>query len=134
MTRSRLLASIALCSALVLGAAACGDDSETSSTTTAPAAGGDETTTTAGGGDGGGSGLEITDFTFADDLTVEAGAEVEVSNNDSVPHTVTADDGDFDTGQIAGGETSSFTAPDEPGDYAYHCEVHQNMTATLTVT
>ena len=49
-------------------------------------------------------------------------------------HTATADGGEFDLGPVEPGETSPpGTAPDEPGDYPFHCEIHPNMTATLTV-
>lgn len=67
-------------------------------------------------------------------LTVEAGATVTVTNNDSASHTVTADDdSSFDTGLIAQGETVTFTAPTEPGEYSYHCTPHPDMTGTLIV-
>ena len=134
MRRIRLLASIALGSMLVLGLAACGDDDEESSTTTTVETVGETTTSAAGGGSDEGDTLEIADFAFPSDFTVAAGAEVEVRHNDSAEHTVTADDDSFDTDRIAGGEDGSFTAPSEPGEYAYHCDVHGDMKATLVVT
>jgi plastocyanin len=48
-------------------------------------------------------------------------------------HTVTADDGSFDSGPIAQGETFSqvFNAA---GSVGYHCEIHPQMTGTIIVT
>jgi plastocyanin len=116
---------------LVGGAAACGDDDEPdagSADTTeaeAPDAGDD--------GSGGAAAIEAVDFSLSD-LTVAPGAEIVLDNQGSAPHTATADDGAFDTGQVSGGSTSDpVTAPDEPGEYAFHCEIHPDMTATLTV-
>ena len=66
-------------------------------------------------------------------ITVPAGADVAVENSGSATHTVTADDGSFDSGKVAGGSKGSFTAPSTPGEYAFHCEIHSSMTGTLTV-
>jgi plastocyanin len=78
--------------------------------------------------------LIIEDMAFMPtDLTVAAGDTVTVINNDSLPHTVTAGDGSFDTSTIAAGASGTFTAPTEPGTYEYICSVHPSMTGTLTV-
>jgi plastocyanin len=76
--------------------------------------------------------MEISGFQFGN-VTVSAGGQVTVSNRDGAPHTVTSDDGAFDSGQIAGGATGSFVAPSQPGTYSFHCEVHPEMSGTLTV-
>ena len=47
-------------------------------------------------------------------------------------HTVTADDGQFDTGSLAPGDSGEFTF-DEAGTFAYHCEIHPSMTASVVV-
>lgn len=56
---------------------------------------------------------------------------------DSIPsateHTVTADDGAFDSGPLGGEATFAFTFL-EPGTYKYHCEIHKTMTGTVKVT
>jgi plastocyanin len=85
-----------------------------------------------GGGAGSGATLAIRDFTFAA-TSVAPGGLVTVDNADSADHTVTAEDGEFDSGEVSGGTTSSFQAPDEAGTYEFACEIHPDMTGTLTV-
>ncbi|WP_240134750.1 cupredoxin domain-containing protein [Streptomyces sp. MUM 178J] len=79
--------------------------------------------------------ITIRDFAFTPPtLTVSPGATVTVVNQDSASHTVTATDGEsFDTGEIAGGRSATFTAPDTPGTYPFFCSIHPRMTGTLTV-
>lgn len=137
-----LLASAAV-ALLVVGLAACGSDDDKTSTgddtgATATAAPGDDGY---GGGDSGGdTGGEAAagtivakDFSLTD-ITVAPGAEIVLDNQGGKPHTATADDGAFDLGQVSAGATSEpATAPEEPGSYPFHCEIHKDMTATLTV-
>lgn len=85
------------------------------------------------GGDAGTAQITIQGFAFSGDLTVQPGQEITVTNNDAMAHTLTADDGAFDTGLIGPDESVTFTAPDEAGDYGFHCEPHPQMTNTLTV-
>ena len=78
--------------------------------------------------------VTIANFSFQpDSLTVAAGATVTWTNNDSVPHTVTADDGSFSSGTLAPGATFSRTFP-AAGSVAYHCAIHPSMRGTLTIT
>jgi plastocyanin len=65
-------------------------------------------------------------------VTVEVGDTVTWSNQDGVPHTATADDDSFDTGNIAGGSSASQTFA-TAGSFPYHCEVHPTMTGTVVV-
>lgn len=69
------------------------------------------------------------------ELTVEVGETVTWVNNDAgLIHTVTAEDGTFDSGQITENEEFSYTF-EEPGTHPYRCDVHPNrMTGTITVT
>lgn len=76
--------------------------------------------------------LTISDFSFSG-LTVSPGATVTVQNGDDSPHTVTAEDGSFDTGNIDARGSSSFVAPSDPGTYAITCNVHPQMSGTITV-
>jgi plastocyanin len=124
---------------LLMGLAACGDDDgdvDAADATSSSASGGARTDDAYGDRSGGddvtGSGVVAKDFAFTD-ATVAAGAEVTFENQDDAPHTLTADEGAFDTGDVAGGSSGSITAPSEPGEYAFHCEIHSSMTGTLTV-
>jgi plastocyanin len=77
--------------------------------------------------------VTIADFAFSPNaITVQAGSTVTWVNNDSVPHTATGDNGEFDTGSIAPGGSATITF-DTAGTFAYHCTIHPNMTASITV-
>ncbi|HEX3121911.1 MAG TPA: cupredoxin domain-containing protein [Rhodanobacteraceae bacterium] len=64
--------------------------------------------------------------------TVAAGTHVTWTNDDSVPHSVTAADSRFDSGPILPGKTFEWTA-EGSGKVNYHCIFHPSMTAILTV-
>lgn len=77
--------------------------------------------------------ITITDFEYSLTGTFEPGATITVYNEDNVGHTVTSDtDGQFDA-VVGAGATVTFTAPDEPGDYPFHCTPHPSMVSTLSV-
>jgi plastocyanin len=65
-------------------------------------------------------------------LTVKTGTKVTWTNSDSVTHTVTADQGTFDSGGLSPGSSFSFTFT-KTGTYSYHCNIHHSMTATVIV-
>ncbi|WP_082567261.1 cupredoxin domain-containing protein [Janibacter sp. Soil728] len=77
--------------------------------------------------------ITISDFAFSVPESVPAGAEISVTNNDSIGHTVTADSGDAFDVNVAPGATVTFAAPEKPGTYAFHCKPHPNMTSSLVV-
>jgi plastocyanin/uncharacterized membrane protein len=62
--------------------------------------------------------------------TVHPGDTVEWKNEDIVAHTVTADDGSFDSGLIQPGSSWKMTVK-AAGSIAYHCTPHPNMKAKL---
>lgn len=66
-------------------------------------------------------------------LTVAPGATITVTNKDSVTHTLTAAQGQFNTGNIAPGRTKRFRAPTKKGTYHYICAIHQFMMGTIVV-
>jgi plastocyanin/uncharacterized membrane protein len=67
------------------------------------------------------------------ELAVRAGETVEWKNEDIVSHTVTADDGSFDSGLIPPGGTWKMTVK-SAGSLEYHCRPHPNMKAKLVAT
>jgi plastocyanin len=83
--------------------------------------------------------VQVIDFSFApESLTVKAGTTVVWMSEASAPHTVTADDGSFDSGTIRRGDSFSYTFA-EPGEYPYYCTFHGNaggggMAGTIVVT
>lgn len=80
-----------------------------------------------------GSAVQIVNFAFAPaSITVAVGASVAWTNNDSVAHTVTADDKSFDSGNLDRGKTFSFTFT-KAGTYTYHCAIHPNMKGAIVV-
>lgn len=66
--------------------------------------------------------------------SMRAGQTVAWRNNDSVPHTATANGGGFNTGNIAAGATSSPITITTAGRLDYHCTIHPSMVGTLNVT
>jgi plastocyanin len=82
----------------------------------------------------GGTAVSIVDFAFQPaSIEVAAGSTVTWTNTGAAPHTVTADNGAFDSGQLKPGATFSQTFT-TPGTYTYHCEIHPQMTGTVVVT
>lgn len=77
-----------------------------------------------------------------DSITVSKGDVITVSNEDTVPHTVTSGSGPqdpnsaklFDTSIIMAAESGEVdTATLEAGEYQYYCTVHPFMTGLITV-
>ena len=78
-------------------------------------------------------GVSIAKFAFAPDtLKVPAGTTVTWTNSDPTPHTITADDGGFDSGELKAGGTFS-RAFDRPGTFSYHCVLHPSMRGRVEV-
>ena len=77
--------------------------------------------------------VQIVEFSYEPDpVVVQAGGKVIWQNEDTAPHTATADDGSFDTGTIEKGKLGSATFK-EPGTFTYHCEIHPTMHGTVEV-
>ena len=80
-----------------------------------------------------GDNISIKNFAFSvSTLTVSSGTAVKWTNNDATAHTVTADDGSFNSGGLASGQSYTHTF-DSTGTYAYHCTYHPMMTASVVV-
>jgi plastocyanin len=68
--------------------------------------------------------VSLKNFAFAPKvLTVAPGTTVEWQNDDSTAHTVTADNGSFNSGNMNQGATFKFTFA-RAGTYAYYCRYH----------
>ena len=121
----RIVKSFALVMALAVAAlllGACGSSA------------GKPTASASAGATSKGATIAIHNFMFSPStLTVKAGATVVVKNTDDTAHTVTALDGSFDTGTIAGGKTATFTVS-KAGTFKIHCNIHNYMTGTIQVT
>lgn len=77
--------------------------------------------------------ITVEDFAYELPAPVAPGATITVINDGEATHTVTAQDtGTFDA-VVAGGETTTFTAPEEPGEYPITCTYHPEMSGTLVV-
>ena len=81
------------------------------------------------------AGVSVVDFSYSPKtVTIQAGESVSWSNNGQSPHTVTADGGSFDSGNLNPGQGYSHTFS-TAGTYAYHCQYHQaqGMVGTVIV-
>ena len=77
--------------------------------------------------------VNIQNFAFdPPEVTAAVGETISWTNADSAPHTATPDDGACDTGNIAQNATAGLVF-DAAGTYTYHCNVHPNMTGTITI-
>ncbi len=81
-----------------------------------------------------GSGNAVQVSYLPDQIVVVVGVNNTVTwvNDDSAPHTVTANDGSFGSGNVAPTGTYTFTFT-KPGTYAYHCLYHPWMVGTVIV-
>ncbi len=77
--------------------------------------------------------IDISQFKFAPaSITIKAGTKITWTNQDTAPHTATADNSSWDSGTLQKGQSFSFTF-NKAGLVKYHCEIHPNMIATITV-
>src|SRR5260221_1892468 len=78
------------------------------------------------------SSVSIMNFSFSpNSLTVKVGTKVTWTNHDSVTHTVTSNQRTFNS-SVPPGSSFSFTFT-KAGTYAYHCNIHRYMMATIVV-
>jgi plastocyanin len=66
-------------------------------------------------------------------IKLHAGQKVTFVNDDEIAHTVTAQDGTFDSGTLQQGAKFSFTAK-KAGTISYVCSFHPRMTGTIEVS
>jgi plastocyanin len=79
--------------------------------------------------------VDISNFAFAPVvITVKSGTTVTWTNKDAAPHTITSDTGAFDSGNLAPASGKFSKTFSEVGTFAYHCNIHKSMKATVIVT
>lgn len=114
--RPLAIASLALAALVPTG---CGEDEEPGQGTSAAGA---RTTE-----------VKIADFKYLPEtITVSAGDTVTWRNSDDAPHTATADDETFDTGDLGRGEKDEVTF-EKAGSFSYYCRFHAFMNGTVEV-
>ena len=137
VSRPALFVAVAV---LALAGAACGSSSNKSSSSTstsvsspAGTAAGEPSTTTSGTA---ADNITIQNFKFnPDPLNVKQGAKITVAIlDDGVPHSVTADDGSFDTGIFMKSNGPKVITLSKTGTFTYHCQVHSFMKGTIDVS
>jgi plastocyanin len=125
MKRTLVISTILLIAGLI--SAACGGGgiaTPPAAATSAPAV------QNAGGGT---QEVKIVNFTFdPPTITVSPGTTVKWTNQDTDTHTVLADDGSFDSGQMEQGASFSFTFS-KAGTFSYKCGNHPSMLGKVVV-
>lgn len=77
--------------------------------------------------------VDTKNFTYVPaGLTVAAGSTVTFKNSDSTEHTITADDGSFDSKNMAVGASWSHVFA-KVGTYTYYCAYHRYMHGKVVV-
>ena len=66
------------------------------------------------------------------EITASVGSTITWYNKDSDIHTVTAQDGTFDSGSLARDDTFSYTF-EQTGTFEYYCILHPYMTGKVIV-
>jgi plastocyanin len=113
--RSRFAVLVLVVAALALSLAACSSSSK------------------GGSSESGSADITMENTAFSVAGPVKAGATVTIKNNDPFTHTVTSDDGTSFNVSVDGDKSATITAPSKAGSYKFHCNIHSNMHATLTV-
>ncbi len=75
--------------------------------------------------------VAIKDFKFEPaTIDVAAGDTITFTNEDTAPHTATANDGSFDTGRLNKGDSATVTIG-SAGTFDYICEFHPMMKGSV---
>jgi len=134
--RPALLVAVA---GLAVGAVGCGSSGNKSSSGGSTTASSTPGTTTGGAPSSAATGasdsINIQNFKFSPNpLNVKQGSKVTVSILDAdVTHSLTADDGSFDTGIFMKTNGPKTITVSKTGSIKYHCQVHSFMTGTIDV-
>jgi plastocyanin len=129
----RRISACLICLVCLVGAAGCGSSSGgggTSAQSTTKAAA--PAPSTAGPAVAAAK-VDIKSFKFQSAaIAVKKGGRITWTNSDSTAHTATADDRSFDTQSIDPGKSKSVSFT-RAGTFAYHCDFHPFMKATVVV-
>jgi len=79
-----------------------------------------------------GSSTKTTDAYSPNPITVARGGAITWTNNDTTAHTSTSDNGTWNSGSLAPGQSFTFTFSNS-GSFTYHCTLHPGMVGTVTV-
>jgi len=127
LTTTSAARAAAAVAAITLALAACGsdsddsDDSEPAADEPAEAAATDAVE------------ISIEGFAFSGATSAAAGETLIVTNNDGSAHTLTATEGEFNTGSLDGGASAEITLPTEAGTYTFFCTIHPTMTGEIII-
>jgi plastocyanin len=124
------LVPLAVAAALVV--AGCGSSSSTTGGQSSPAAAAAPAAAPAGAPVRNAT-VDIKSFKYKPvTIAVKKGGRVRWTNSDAAAHTATADDRSFDTQTIDKGKAKT-VAMTTAGTFAYHCDFHPFMKATVVV-
>jgi plastocyanin len=77
--------------------------------------------------------ITIDNFAFTPaDISIPVGSTMTWTNLQSARHTTTSDTGVWDSDVMASQQSFEFTF-DQPGDFAYHCDIHPEMVGVIHV-
>lgn len=135
MRPTRLFPLIAVAGAVAV--AGCGSSNSSSSTpaaSTSTSAATSSASTGAAAPAAGGVAVTMKDIAFdPKSLTVKKGEKITWTNDEAVPHNVTASSGaSFKSALLNQGQTFTFT-PTKAGTIKYACTIHPGMDGTITV-
>lgn len=78
--------------------------------------------------------VTISNFAYSPEpITITKGQSIRFVNNDDVGHTVTAEDGSFDSKMLDKNKAWTHRF-DKAGTYKYYCTVHPSMHGTINVS
>jgi plastocyanin len=138
LSRLRSLLSVLIVFCLGTLLASCGESAATPTTAASSGGGTPTTATVSGGGEPGTFNVDMVGFKFVPaEITIPAGSTVIWTNKEAPKHTVTEDNGAFDSGTMEKGATFSRKF-DTAGTVGYYCKFHgsagQGMFGHIIVT
>ncbi len=78
--------------------------------------------------------VQISNFAFSPEvIKVKAGTTINWINADNTAHTVTGNDGTWDSGRVKENGTYSHKF-DKAGTFEYHCSYHSSMNGSVIVS